>query len=125
MKQRWYDNNPTLSMAISLLQNASRTHQEMAARYMFNVMEAQGLLDVAELSTREDRVRFIFPSFRRSRFEMHARHLVELIKHLDKSAQQDLAVQMINYIYVLDCGMSEHPLPYDKDEELVVRPESG
>jgi hypothetical protein len=107
MKQRWYDNDPTLSMAISLLQNASKTHQEMAARYMFQLMQSRGLMDRAELRTKDDRVRFIFPSFRRSRFEMHARHLVELMKHLNASDQQDMALQLINYIYILDCGMED------------------
>jgi hypothetical protein len=109
MNKRWYDNDPTLSMAISLLQNASRTHQEMAARYMFNLMKSRDLLDSAELRTKEDRVRFIFPSFQRSRFEMHARHLVELMKHLPANTQQDLAIQLINYIYMLDCGITEFP----------------
>jgi hypothetical protein len=116
MKNRWYDNDPTLSMAISLLQNASKSHQEMAARYMFKLMESRGLLDSAELSTKEDRVRFIFPSFQRSRFEMHARHLVELMKHLPSETRLDLAVQLINYIYILDCGMTDFPLSDDWEE---------
>lgn len=116
MKNRWYDNDPTLSMAISLLQNASKSHQEMAARYMFKMMESRGLMDGAELSTKEDRVRFIFPSFQRSRFEMHARHLVELMKHLSSDTQQDLAVQLINYIYILDCGMTDFPMSEEWEE---------
>jgi hypothetical protein len=125
MKQRWYDHDPTLSMAISLLQNASHTHQEMAARYMFQVMESHHVLDSAELRTKEDRVRFIFPSFRRGRFEMHARHLVELMKHLSAETQQDMAVQLINYIYILDCGMTELPMDDDNETNYLVRPESG
>ncbi len=113
MKQRWYDKDPTLSMAVSLLQNASRTHQEMTARYLFSVMETEGLLDSAELRTKSERVRFIFPSFRRSGFEMHARHLVELLKHLSVDSQQAIAVKLINYIYILDGGMSELPLLHE------------
>lgn len=107
MKQRWYDKDPTLSMAISLLQNASHTHQEMTARYLFSIMETEGLLDSAELRTQTERVRFIFPNFRRSGFEMHARHLVELLKHLSMENQQMMAVKLINYIYILDGEMSE------------------
>ncbi len=111
MQQRWYDRDPTLSMAMSLLQNASHPHQEMAARYMFKVMDALNILSCAELSTKEERIRFIFPSFRRSKFEIHARHLVELMKHLSPDAQEAMAVQLINYIYMLDCGMTDLPLP--------------
>lgn len=126
MKNRWYDNDPTLSMAISLLQNASKTHQEMAARYMFKLMEASNLLDSAELKTKEDRLRFIFPAFKRSRFEMHARHLVELMKHLPANTQQDLAVQLINYIYILDCGMADFPLEEGwKNTPELAQPESS
>lgn len=105
-------------MAISLLQNASYAHQEAAARYMFKVMDALNLLDSAEVTTKEDRIRFIFPSFRRSKFEMHARHLVELMKHLSFDAQQAMAVQLINYIYILDCGMTDLPIPTEESLEL-------
>ncbi len=126
MKHRWYDKDPTLSMAISLLHNASQTHQEMAARYLFKQMESQGILDLAELQTQTERVRFIFPGFRRSKFEMHARHLVELIKHLPYEDQQAVAVQLINYIYILDSGLTDLPLPgaVETQEALLLRPES-
>lgn len=124
MNQRWYDRDPTLSMAISLLQNASRSHQELAARYMFKVMESRGLLDTAELKTKDDRLRFIFPVARRSRFEMHARHVVELMKHMAPEDQQDMALQLINYIYILDCGMSEFPMPDEDATFYMPQPES-
>jgi hypothetical protein len=126
MKQRWYDKDPTLSMAFSLLHNASHVHQEMAARYMFKVMDAMNLLDSAALRTREERIRFMFPSFRRSQFEIHARHLVETIKHLPYEHQQAMAVQLINYIYILDCGLSDFPLPGEDEMEVTrAQPESG
>ncbi|WP_373532755.1 hypothetical protein [Vampirovibrio sp.] len=120
MQHRWYDKNPTLSMAISLLQNASHLHQEMAAQYLFSVMKNQGILDSAALSTQTGRIQFLFPTFRRNRFEIHARHLVEVIKHLSDEHQQDLAVQLINYIYMLDCGMSDFPLP-EREEALSIQ----
>lgn len=113
-------------MAFSLLHNASHTHQEMAARYMFKIMDAMELLDSEALRTKEERIRFMFPSFRRSQFEIHARHLVETIKHLPYEHQQTMAVQLINYIYILDCGLSDFPMPDEEQQEAPrVQPESG
>jgi hypothetical protein len=125
MQQRWYDRDPTLSMAISLLQNASHDHQEMAARYMFKVMEGLNLLNSPEISTKDERIRFIFPSIRRNKFELHARHLVELIKHLSPDAQEAMAVQLINYIYILDCGLIDLPMPTEEFSEFLAQPETG
>jgi len=124
MYQRWYDSDPTLSMAISLLQNATMAHQEMAARYMFRIMESRQLLDAEEMRSREGRIRFIFPSFRRSRFEIHARRLVETMKHLNPDAQQDMAIQLINYIYLLDCGMTDEEL-FESEPTRLPQPELG
>jgi hypothetical protein len=126
MKQRWYDKDPTLSMAFSLLHNASQEHQEMAAHYMFKIMEGMEILNAEALRTQEGRIRFMFPGFRRSQFEIHARHLVETIKHLPPDYQQMMAIQLIDYIYLLDCGLSEFPLPGEDEEiSMAQRPESG
>lgn len=125
MTQRWYDKDPTLSMAFSLLYNASHSHQEMAARYMFKIMDAMELLDSETLRTKEGRVQFMFPGFRRNQFEIHARHLIETLKHLPFESQQELAVQLINYIYILDCGLSEFPLPDDNSTSQLAQPESA
>jgi hypothetical protein len=124
MKQRWYDTDPTLSMAISLLYNASKTHQEMAARYLYKFMEAKKLMDRTELRTKEERIRFLFPAFRRSGFEIHARYIVELIKHLNYEAQQDVAIALINYVYVLDSGLTDFPMP-DDEPFCLAQPEIG
>jgi hypothetical protein len=126
MKQRWYDADPTLSMAISLLHNATKVHQEMAAQYMLKLIESRHLLDSEALRTREDRVRFFFSPFRRSNFDTQARYLVEVIKHLEWQAQQDMAVALINYIYVLDGGLSELSLSELLEEEATLaQPELG
>jgi hypothetical protein len=125
MQHRWYDKNPTLSMAISLLQNASHTHQEMAAQYLFSLMETQGILSSGALDTQTGRIQFLFPSLRRSSFDAHARYLVEVLKRLSNEHQQFLAVQLINYIYVLDCGMSDFPLTDPQEVVLTHQPELG
>lgn len=112
-------------MAISLLQNASHIHQEMAAQYLFCLMETQGILDSAALSTQTGRIQFLFPSIRRTSFEIHARHLIEVMKHLSDAHQQFLAVQLINYIYALDCGMNDFSLEDSQEAVLTKQPERG
>ncbi len=124
MTQRWYDQDPTLSMAFSLLHNASFEHQEMAARYLFKLMESKEILNIEALRTQEGRVRFIFPNFRRNEFEIHARHLIETMKHLPHEHQQDMAIHLIDYIYLLDGGLTEFPLP-DVDDEANLLPQES
>ncbi len=109
MNHRWYDNDPTLSMAVSLLQNASRTHQELTARYIFHQLESENLLDSDILRTQEDRVRFMFPSRFRQKLDVQSRRLLEVLKLLPYEVQQRMALQMIQYIYVLDAGECETP----------------
>ena len=92
-------------MAISLLQNASHMHQEAAARHVMELMRQAGWLDMAESKVKQDALNFLFPSYRRSRFQMLARHLVELLKHLPKSVQLEMATQLISVMYCLDCGI--------------------
>lgn len=125
MKHRWYDKDPTLSMAVSLLHNASRTHQDMAAQYLFKLMEREGILDSTELRTKTDRVRFLFPTLRRTGFEAPARHLIEVLKHLSYENQQLLAMQLINYIYILDSGLSDFPLPDEEMAAMLSHSETG
>lgn len=102
MKQRWYDNDPTLSMAVSLLQNAPHSQQEMAARYMLRYMEREGILD--DLKLGKQQVQFVFPFIKRSRMQVHAFRLLEIMKHMPRNAQLEMALHLINYIYMLDAG---------------------
>lgn len=114
MKQRWYDNDPTLSMAISLLQNASKNHQEMTARHALHYLERENLVDPSFLRTQDGRIKFIFPLKRRTRMDVQACRMLEIMKRLPPDVQQAMALQVINYIYLLDGGM-EIPLP-DMDD---------
>ena len=102
MKQRWYDHDPTLSMAVSLLQNAPHSQQEMAARYMLRYMEREGILEDMDLS--RQKVHFMFPFAKRSRLQPHAFRFLEIVKRMPRNAQLELALHLINYIYMLDAG---------------------
>ena len=129
MFQRWYDKDPTLSMAVSLVQNASKVHQELTARYIFRLLEMENLLDAPSLKTGgEERIRFIFPGHEKRKLDVHFRHLLEVLKLLDFEVQQRMSVQMIQYVYVLDAGESEELMQQallEVDSGRTQMPESG
>lgn len=107
MKNRWYDSNASLSMAVSLLRNASRTHQEMAARYILRLLEKEHLLNRPE-SPPLGALQHMFPRIlNRSGFEPTSRRLLEVLKTLPPERQQEMAVTLINYIYMLDCDAAD------------------
>lgn len=103
MKKRWYDQDPTLSMAVSLLQNASPLHQEMTAKYLMKYLERHHVLDKHDMN--KNQLAFLFPFVRRSRLNLHAWHLLELVKRLPRTLQLEVALMMINHVYLLDGGM--------------------
>jgi hypothetical protein len=129
MHQRWYDNDPTLSMAVSLLQNAHKAHQELTARYIFRQLAAENLLESDILNTSEDRVRFIFPKNYRQKLDVRSRHLLEVLKLLPSDVQQRMAVQIIQYVYMLDADDQERStlalLEPEPDGLPKAQPESG
>ncbi|MGE0200324.1 MAG: hypothetical protein AB7P76_05080 [Candidatus Melainabacteria bacterium] len=106
-KKRWYDNEPTLSMAVSLLQNAPASHQEMTARYLLGVLERESIL--AQYQLDKNSVHFVFPFLKRARLNVHAWKLLEVMKKLPRNRQLELALGVINYIYMLDSGVSPDP----------------
>lgn len=125
MYKRWYDNDPTLSMAISLLQNASYANQELAAKYIFNIIEQQRLLNNQQFNSLYKGIAFIFPN-NRNQLQVEARRLVEELKHLPSVTQESLALVLINYIYVLDQGLSNLENQFDAiSDEPFVRFETG
>lgn len=101
-KQRWYDNDPTLSMAVSLLQNAIPVYQEMTAKYVLKYMEREGILNQYNLTNQQ--IRFVFPFTKRHNMNNDAWEMMETLKRLPRQLQLDVALQMINYIYMLDSG---------------------
>lgn len=103
MKQRWYDKEPTLSMAVSLLQNSPQESQELTARYAMQYLQRHSLVPPGFLQTQEGPVKFIFP-IRRRKFDLAAHRLLETMKRLPEDVQQIMAVLIINYIYLLDSG---------------------
>ena len=96
--------DPTLSMAVSLLQNAPHAHQEMAARYVLKNLDKNYTLNVHALSP--SKLTFLFPSKKRTRLEPSAWKLLETMKQLPREQQLDISLTLINYIYLLDTGVT-------------------
>ena len=115
-KQRWYDNDPTLSMAVSLLQNAIPVYQEMTAKYILKYMEREGILKQFDLTNQQ--IAFVFPFVKRHRMNNDAWEMMEILKRLPRQLQLDIALQMINYIYMLDSGSELD----EKSEDALAHP---
>jgi len=108
MLQRWYDQSPSLSMAVSLLHNASHEHQELAIHFMEHWMREHGHLELAEQARREEQSRiFRFPFGRHSDRSRGVKGMVELFKHLHPEPRLDLAVLLINYMYTIEFGLND------------------
>jgi hypothetical protein len=118
MLQRWYDQSPSLSMAVSLLHNASHEHQELAIHFMEQWMREHELYDAAVRARSEEQSRFFrFPFGRRSDRSRGVKGVVELFKHLPHNFRVDLAVLLINYMYTVEFGLSE--LEFPNQEPLI------
>lgn len=102
MNRRWYDHDPTISMAVSLLQNASHGHQETTARFMMMYMEREGILAEYELSP--EKISFLFPLLKRMNLDTSAWEMLEVMKRLPHGRQIEMSLTVINYIYMLETG---------------------
>ncbi len=118
MNHRWYDHDPTLSMALSLLHNASKVHQDLTAQYMMSLIHHKRLLK-GEAPTGTAEIRFFFLPVRRNGFESRAKELVEILKRLEPEGQQAIAVALIDYMYILDCGMHTHEDELNIEKALI------
>lgn len=108
MLQRWYDQSPSLSMAVSLLHNASSEHQELAIHFMEQWMREHGHYEMAEKGRRDEQSRiFRFPFGRHSDRSRGVKGMVELFKHVPSESRLDLAVLLINYMYTIEFGLSD------------------
>lgn len=107
MNRRWYDKDPTLSMAVSLLQNAPRKHQEMTAKMVLAYMKEANLYEAANVS--QDKTLFFFPLLKRMQLDNSAWEMLEIMKRLPHGKQIEVALMIIHHIYLFDSG-------YEQDE---------
>ncbi len=103
VKKRWYDSDPTISMAVSLLHNAAQTDQIKTTDYIFKLLEEQGAVEAYNLA-KPLTVTYIFPFARREKLEQSTWRLLEILKNLPKDLQVEMALAMIQFIYRLESG---------------------
>ncbi len=103
-KQRWYDQHPTLSMAVSLLQNANKTNQRLTSDYMYSLLDSgqyDGKVSGGMVSKTGNPLLTLF-SNKRVAVDRSVWKVLETMRHMSPEQQQELALLMIEYIYHLD-----------------------
>lgn len=98
--KRWYDQNPTLSIAVSLLQNTSLENRMKTVSFMMSYFEDHypEALVLAE-SAKSGWLSFIQ---RRQSMEQNAWQAVETMQFLSEEARRELSLAMIRMIYQLE-----------------------
>ncbi len=118
MNKRWYDHDPTLSMAVSLLQNASKPDQFRTVKYIMGLLERDEILKQYRKEIGDPlRLSYIFPANRRRDMETSTWRLLEILKLLPETIQMEMALSIINYIYLLDAGMAMNTEEISKQSE--------
>ncbi len=100
MRNRWYDSLPTVSMAVSLLQNTEPEYREMTTRYFTNKVNQLDPSLPARLQKEPTGI-WGFIQKRKSMDEA-SWVLVESLRYLPEEKMTALAGEMIHYIYQLE-----------------------
>lgn len=95
--KRWYDCDPTVSMAVSLLRNSSSQNQQLAVAL---VNEKGKELEI-KLSTKEFNVLGFFKK-RWYDSDEEVSIAMEILKLCPAISQKKLALEIINYLYNLE-----------------------
>ena len=118
MNQRWYDHDPTVSMAVSLLLNDNKRDQQRPVHYILNLLERDEVFAQFRQHIGDPlRITYLFPNSRRRDMASGTRRLLEILKLLPYSIQLDMSLNMINYIYLLDAGMAMNDQELDEQAD--------
>jgi hypothetical protein len=106
-------------MAVSLLLNASKNDQRRTVQYIITLLERDEIFAQYRKEIGDPlRVSYLFPFNKRRNMDGPTRRLLEILKLLPQSIQLEMALNMINYIYLLDAGMAL------ENEQLFRHPEA-
>jgi hypothetical protein len=94
---RWYDKDPTVSLAISLLRNSSEKNQIQAANFLLEQFSEHGI-SVESAKNKS------FLLFNRRWYDLNKElhESIETYRKLSPEIQKLLAVQLINYLCSLE-----------------------
>jgi hypothetical protein len=95
--KRWYDQDPTVSLAVSILRNASIQNQKLTAEFIIKKGEAYNISEVRSKSPNPG----IF-SRRWYDIEESVYKALEFLRVADPDVQKALAIATINYLCELD-----------------------
>jgi hypothetical protein len=105
-QRRWFDQHPTLSMAISLLQNLPLPQQSAIIACIMDKLE---VVVVSELPVETSQASKASPSQRRAGDNTPVRQLIDALEPLAQTIQLDIALHIINASYWIDCHPDASP----------------
>ncbi len=105
LKKRWYDQEPTTSMAVSLLQNASIEAQLQTTDYILTFLKDENILEESRIQATLNTTSLL-PFLRQDPLQQSTWRLLEIMKALPKELQLEVALNMIQFIYTLDSGVA-------------------
>ncbi|MFA6989865.1 MAG: hypothetical protein WC197_07330 [Candidatus Gastranaerophilaceae bacterium] len=95
--KRWYDADPTISLAVSIIRNASENDQEALANFIIETAREHGITVIKETDS--------FLSFIKNRWydsndKLH--EALECLKLAPKDLQINMAIDAISYLCTID-----------------------
>lgn len=96
--KRWYDHDPLISMAVSLLQNTDQANQQEITAYILNeIRDYPSLFEQTIFQRIHNCIFLIF--HRRQKMDHSVWYLLEVLKLLSYEQQRTVSLKIINYIY--------------------------
>jgi len=99
---RWYDKDPTVSLAVSILRSAASDNQDLVAEFIVKRVLDYGINPPHKVESFLDmfKMRWYDENKNLSR-------AFEYLKEAPQNIQQEIAIEMIDYIYKLDGSLND------------------
>lgn len=95
--KRWYDYDPTVSLAISILRNSAKKNQALVAEFLIEKSKEQGI-SVEKIKSEKTNMF----SRRWYDFDENVYYSLECLRLSPHEVQKTLAIEIINYLCKLD-----------------------
>ncbi len=117
MNKRWYDSSPTVSMAVSLLQNATRDHRDLAISHIRSKLTElhPEILVMAEEKNVSNLWAFIQ---KRRTMDETSWKVVETMRFLSEDDREKFAIEIIRFVYCLENDSEMTDLTLDTLDDL-------